>query len=150
MTVYAIVNPSDPYTIDADSLMVACVATMLLGDGRYGLKTQGEETVLPLFMFGDIQQRANSWMAEQFSCGLEEALFEHCNEIADALDSVTFGTFQDRKKLAEKLDDVFDQKLEDQIRSDWHSRRSSLNDIGGDAALLATSIRRPEQSGDRT
>lgn len=34
-TKYDLINPSDPYTFEADDLEIAAVAVVLLGDGQY-------------------------------------------------------------------------------------------------------------------
>lgn len=47
-----IINMSDPYTIRVgEDPMPACVAVLLLGEGRYSIRHENE-SILPLFLFG--------------------------------------------------------------------------------------------------
>jgi len=50
---FEIVNPSDPYTIETDDFAAACVATILLGVGKYALDEKGgEKRQMPLLFLG--------------------------------------------------------------------------------------------------
>lgn len=112
--VYEIVNPSDPYTLEAGDLKIAAIACVLLGQGQYALRTLEGETVVPLFLFGG----ANVWFMEKFGTSLQEVY----DSIMDNSPAA----------LAACLESV---KMPD------GRERSSMNDIGGYAAEMAGKIR---------
>ena len=85
---YEITNPSDPYTIEAPTLCIAGAATLLLGEGRYGLEAEGEGKGMPIFLFGG----SDEWWAEQCPGQTLQCFFDaNLPAIADALGSVTLG-----------------------------------------------------------
>lgn len=51
---FEIINPSDPYTMEADDLEIAAVSVSFLGDGKYALEgiddAQGNN--VPMFLLG--------------------------------------------------------------------------------------------------
>ena len=49
---FNIVNPSDPYTIEASSLDVAVMASVLLGQGNYQFTSLDGGQDIPFFAFG--------------------------------------------------------------------------------------------------
>lgn len=61
---FEIVNPSDPYTMEADDLQIAAVAVCLLGNGKYMAKGQGRDDGqdVPFFLFGGVDE----WFIEKF------------------------------------------------------------------------------------
>lgn len=86
---YEIVNPSDPYTMEAEDIRVAAIVAVWLGSGQYSLKAleDGAEGV-PFFMFGGFEQW---WDAR---CSLTTDAFSEARgpELIAALDSVTLGS----------------------------------------------------------
>jgi len=113
VTVYKIINPSDPYHLTADDLVLAAIAACLLGHGKYALEaTDGSEGV-PLFLFGGQDEWFAAQGAGSFDAALTAATGQRAEALAEVLESVTIvGT------------------------------RSSLNDIGEAAARLAVGVRR--------
>lgn len=112
---FNLINPSDPYTIEGADLMIVAVAACLLGDGKYGLDGIGEDEGIKMPIF--ILAKADDWFAEKFSMNYEGAA-EYCihkrgEELAKVLESV---------KLTS-------------------GRRSSLNNIGRRAELMAGAVR---------
>jgi len=112
---FEIINPSDPYTVEADDLQVAAVACCFLGDGRYAFEpVDGGTERVPIFLIGGHDE----WFTQKFGMTFE-ATADHCmqhraGDLARVLESVTLG----------------------------RAERSSLNDIGGRANALAQAIRR--------
>lgn len=112
---FEIVNPSDPYTMEADDLQIAAVVACLLGDGKYPLTglddAKGQD--VPFFAFGG----ADEWFTKQFGMDYEatatHALENRSEALARAFESVTLG----------------------------RAERSSMNDIGGRAKSIAKAIR---------
>lgn len=110
---FNIVNPSDPYTMEADDLLIAAVAVCLLGDGKYPLDGIDNDLRVPPFLFGGHDE----WFTDQFG-GTFEAI------VSSAID--TRG-----EELARCLDSVTLQS----------ERRSSMNNIGARAQSLAKAVR---------
>ena len=113
---FNLVNPSDPYTLEADDLQVAAVACCLLGNGKYGLTGLGDDAGqdVPIFLLGGHDE----WFEETFGMDYEttatHALSHRNDALARAFESVTLG----------------------------REERSSINDIGGKARDIAQAIRR--------
>ncbi len=114
---FNLVNPSDPYTFEADDFEIAAVAVCLLGVGKYPANALGDDANksnnVPAFLFGGHDE----WFRARFGGSFEDVA-ERCLKgrgvaVAQALESVTLGS----------------------------RRRSSLNDIGGEARQLAAAIR---------
>lgn len=137
MAIYEIVNPSDAYTIDHADENVACAAALLLGEGHYALTREDGERTLPLFIFGG----ADAWLEARGMMPFGAWIDAHLVAIADALDSVTIGDFEERRKLAAKLA-TFEPAERDGIRAAHHDRkRSSMNNIGARARRDAKVLR---------
>lgn len=115
---FEIINPSDPYTMEAEDLEVASVACSLLGDGRYGLDALGEDANkgnhVPIFLFGGHDEWFISKFGMNFENTAEHVLNHRYTALADALDSVALA----------------------------RAERSSLNNIGLRAKSLAKAVRR--------
>lgn len=117
---FELINPSDPYTVEAADFMVGAVAACLLGDGKYGLRGLDEdaEARMPVFLLTN----PDEWFIDKFGMTYESAAL-HCiqtrtEELAQALESVT-------------------------LTSD---HRSSLNDIGRRAKAIAEAVRSTTRS----
>ena len=113
---FEIVNPSDPYTIEAADMEVAAVAICFLGLGRYALKGIGEDAGqdVPIFLFGGHDE----WFVAKFGMNFEDTsnhVADHrAGELADAFDSVKLG----------------------------RAERSSMNDIKAQAQALSGAVRK--------
>lgn len=134
-----IINPSDPYTMEADDLAVAAAAILFIGNGKLGLQDDKEETVLPLVAFSGVD--VGEWFKAEFGRDLGH-VFEHDKlAIADALDTVLIGNKRDRELYIEtrrrlSAEDVLS------YRDTWHDKkRSSMTDIGQAAWDTAKRIR---------
>lgn len=112
---FEIINPSDPYVMEACDLEVAAVAICLLGEGQYSLKGLAGDagTDVPFFMLGGV----DAWFTEKFGRNFQDTVnrvvSDRVAELAAALDSVTLA----------------------------RGERSSLNDIGRQAAEMAQVLR---------
>ena len=82
---YEIINPSDPYTLEADDLHIAAVAVCLLGGGKYALRPTDhpdiEETSVPIFLFGG----HDAWFLKRFGLTFEAAVDQVMMTRGDAL-----------------------------------------------------------------
>ena len=114
---FDLINPSDPYTLEADDFEIAAVAVCLLGNGKYPADALGDDADkgnnVPAFLFGGHDE----WFAARFGADYE-TIAERClttraDAIARAFESVTLGG----------------------------KRRTSLNNIGGKAQELARAVR---------
>lgn len=110
---FEIINPSDPYTMESDSLEVAAVAVCLLGSGAYGLKEldSSEPLEVPIFLLGGHDE----WFQEKFGRTFKES--------ADHVDAESMAKCLESVKLPEGHE------------------RGSLNDIGGRAQQYASAYR---------
>jgi hypothetical protein len=147
---FKIVNPSDPYTIEASSLDVAVMASVLLGQGNYQFTSLDGGKDIPFFAFGG----GDKWTQEYF----KESLMELSNrvmdtklaEVADSLDSVLYGDKDDHVQFLAKTKDMDrnDFMAERIMRQD--KNRSSMNDIGERAYRMAAQLRKSIQEGMKT
>lgn len=113
---FNLINPSDPYTMDADDLEVAAVAVSFLGCGKYALEgieeNKGQD--VPIFLFGGHDE----WFVGKFGMNFEDTskhVVEHrADALARAFDSVTLG----------------------------RAERSSMNNIKATAQALSNAVRK--------
>lgn len=140
---FEIINPSDPYTIEAPDMKIAAAACVLLGNGQYAFRPlEGEGAVeVPLFLFGGHDE----WFKEQFGAGTDAVLTDIMENrraaLADCLDSTTYGSAADRREfehLTEHCAPAERQKLRIERNN---NRRGSLNDIAGRAHRYAKNFR---------
>lgn len=147
---FNIVNPSDPYTIEAPSLDVAAVASILLGQGRYPFDSLDGGENVPLFMFGG----ADKWTKTHF----DETLMELSNrvmdtklsEVVECLDSVLYGNEQDRVSFFAETNGMDRPNFEAHRMMRQDSKRSSMNDIGERAYRMAAKLRKSIEDGIKT
>jgi len=139
MSLWEIINPSDPVTIRAESLETVAVAAMALGHGMYAVEEiDGEGRKVPFFMMGGHEE----WCQEQFGKSTEQVVADVDRQaLADVLDSAVCGSVSNRlgyDKVASKLSG---QELLD-WREEYHDREvSSLNNICKAAWALADHLR---------
>lgn len=143
---YEISNPSDPYTIEANSLDVAFVACMLLGEGLYAFKPVGdaEAPEIPMFLLGLFG--AEPWCQKHLGKSFEEAMSSVLDgkraELADCMGSCLIGNARDRQTYRDGMELITDPVNREAWHFRWHAtRRRSLNDIGGRAYVWARSLR---------
>lgn len=113
---YEIINPSDKCFLRADSDIVASAATIILGNGAYGLRDERDRSLPCMFLFGGDPDAA--WK-DRFGITFSEYIGkpESLSAMADCL-----ATFR------------------------YAGERSSLNNIGAAAAALEKRLRnRAEQ-----
>lgn len=126
--IYEIINPSDPITIEAEEELIAQVVTLLLGQGKMGLKDEAHETVLPLFLFGG----ADEWLEERGivgETGLNDFIVLHRRELAECFMSAMVCKPGQRRALLKALQGAPDPQKALQVYNE--EQRSSLNDFCG-------------------
>lgn len=147
---YNIVNPSDPYTIEASSLDVAAMTAILLGQGQYPFHALDGSENVPTFAFGG----GDKWCDEQF----KESLMEMSNrvmdtklsQVADCLDSVLYGDEKDRVEFLAETKDMNRQTFEATRILRHNDKISSMNDIGDRAYRMAAKLRKSIEDGIKT
>lgn len=133
MPTYEIINPSDPYTIKGDPIVV-CAMVLLIGRGQYGLRPIDgtEDPGLPFFMLGG---DPGAWFKERFGVeSLGEWLDDDGNLEAAAacLESVLIGGQNDRQVIEAALAEMPNEGARKRFLVTYHDKsRSSMNDIGG-------------------
>jgi len=114
---FNLVNPSDPYTLEADDLEVAAVAVCLLGCGKYPADALGDDADksnnVPAFLFGGHDEWFQARFGGTYEAVAERCLKERADAIARCFESVTLG----------------------------RAERSSMNNIGALARKLAQAVR---------
>lgn len=142
---FNIVNPSDPYTVEAPSLDVAAVASLMVGQGQYSFASLDGSEDVPMFAFMG-NDDTNAWFKQH--CGddaetvVTRVTSEKKIELADCLDSVIIGHYSDRQLYLLALSSITDPANREKYIFEYHDKkRSSMNDIGGRARQLAAKLR---------
>lgn len=107
MTELEIINPSDKLFISDEDREAACAAVLFLGSGKYGLRDQTGERVLPIFIFGGNPQE---WWRDQFGHSADDFISD----------------VENKKRVAKALDTIR-----------YEHERTSMNDIGSYAKELS-------------
>lgn len=130
--IFSIVNPSDPYTMDASSLLVAAVAICLLGEGQYGLRQcDGEgDAAVPPFVVGGHETYFMRQFGRTFADAMHFVDENHLEELAAALGSVLYGGIDERREAMMAMHELPEETRIAWLLQ-WHDEhRSSANDIG--------------------
>ena len=141
--IYTIINPSDPYTVEAHSLDVAAIACVILGNGQYAFEpTEKDQESVPMF-FGSFDPWFQSHFNETLKQTVERVRRDKRKELADCLDSVLIGRLDARKDFLSGRDPNETRESFEKARFERHDeRRSSFNDIGGRAYKTAANLRK--------
>jgi len=143
---YEVVNPSDPYTLEWENFKIACVVTLIVGNGRYALeplKDGGQK--MPIFLMGG----AVEWFKEEFGEELDDVIDNEKRDIVDCLRSIVIGSSADRdiynETMRQFIEDsdwgVEESEAQTKWRKMWHDKKlSSMNDIGGRAWEIADKL----------
>jgi hypothetical protein len=141
--IYEIINPSDACTVEADDDMVAAAAILLLGDGMYGARREGNEDVLPIFVLGGAKA-LDAWLEGQGVKSISDFMRGKKQEIAACLDSLVYGKENTRKAFLYDTKDMLEEMREAALAKHNDKERSSLNNIGENAKKLAAWLRENE------
>ena len=133
---YELINPSDPYTFIASDLEVAALVVFSIST-LYGAESKDRDGNVPVFIFGG----AKEWYQESFGRTPDDGMEARKNEVAEALDSFMYGHFEDRRRYESALQAITEQEKKEEFIAAWQDGRSSLNDIGTYAHMLAKKIR---------
>ena len=91
MTEYELINPSDPYTFEAEDFETAALVVLSLGPA-YGAKPKSGTDKVPIFLCTD----SSKSYEENFGRTPEDGLKAKSDSLADALESMMLGGFEDR------------------------------------------------------
>ena len=135
--VYELINPSDSYTLEADTAAVAMAVVLVLGGGSYGIKAEGVKHFYPPFPGTDLL----GLFREDFGVSVEETL-KRAAECAAVCESFLCGPPHLRAIYLEGLGGCEDEQARTKWRNEWHdANRSSLSDIGRSAWELGAKFR---------
>lgn len=136
---YKLANPSDPYTFVADDLETAALVVFMLSTA-YGANTKNGEIAVPIFIFGG----AEEWYAEQFGRNIEEGITAKKEQLVAALNSMTLGDFEDRRRYEAALAAITEADKKAEFIAKRQDGRSSLNEIGTRCHKLAEALLKQE------
>lgn len=137
MKTYEISNPGDAYTIQTTDPKAAQMATLLLGNGAYGLTDEDDNQVMPIFLLGG----GAEFVKREFG-GVGAWIKDNLQALIDALESVQIGGFAARKELDAALACMAEDKRAHYLAQRHDRLRTSLNDIGGAARDMAAQLRK--------
>lgn len=138
-------NPSDCYTFEADDSKIAMAAVLLLGEGQYGLRDQTGQDYPTLILCGG-KDCFDEIVREHFGGDFNSFIETHRKEIAAAFDSVLCMDFAARSDYQDAIEEIATEDGRQRYRDKVHDRhRSSMNDIGKRAWLMAEYIRKKAQ-----
>lgn len=141
--IFEIINPSDKYTLKSDSFEVACLVTLALGTGKYGLSQIDGEMEMPIFAFGG-SEYLETWWQEKFGHPFTQEQSPG-QEAIECFESVLIGGAQSRASFEKGLELIDDPEKRKAWRDHWHNeRRSSMNDIGSRAWATAARLRQTQ------
>lgn len=136
--IYEIVNPSDAVTIKASDPLVAAVCTLLLAQGQYGLSDEHDNTILPVMIFGGIDE----WLLEHKINDLDKFIDTHISEMIETLESVVYGSIDSRKLFDSAISKMSPYDAS-KYRIEWNdSNRTSLTNIGYVYQAYANKLRK--------
>lgn len=140
MPLFEIINPSDAYTIKTDRWDLAVLATLFLGEGKYGLEEIRGERRMPPFIFGGVDE----WLKEQFGAESLNAFIESrmSEELCQVIDSVLIGSACARVEYEDAISRMTAEAAADYAEAYRDRKRSSMNNIGAYAVSLARSLRK--------
>ncbi len=139
--IYEIINPSDPYTIEAERYDIAFISVLHLGTGAYGLEPTSEGKPSPLLAFSN-EETIISCVQKVLGMSSSDFIDQHREDIANCLDSVVIGSVRDREDYYTALKLITDTDKRKEWQDQWlNKRRSSLNNIAKRAYGMAKDIR---------
>lgn len=144
MTIYTLINPSDPYTFEAPSDEIAALAVLLLGNGAYGADNEQGEQVVPV-MLGQDYGRIDRWYQDRFGRCLEDGLEALGRQAGDCLGTFFLGSVADYRSLVAVLAGMEDRQVRAFLRV-WHSQhQTSTNNIGQVAHRLGRQLQEAQE-----
>lgn len=147
---FRILNPSDPYTIEASSLDVAAMVSILIGQGNYSFESLNGGESIPHFAFGGGDEWAQKHFQEDLMELSNRVMDTKLSQVADCLDSVLYGDAEDRVEFLEVTKDLDRPNFEATRILRQQDKCSSSNDIGDRAYRMAAKLRKSIADGIKT
>ncbi len=138
--IYEIINPSDPYTFEAENDRDAIVVVAVLGGGMYGAARQDGEKVNGGLYFGHESGDAEAAFVADIGKPLGEYLTERATALRAAFDSVLIGSFADRDGWVDSVSKMSPEDAAKYTIERHDRKRSSMNDIGKAAKQCTTAM----------
>lgn len=139
--IFDVINPCDPYTMEAPDIEVAAVAIVVVGEGQYALhQLDGDKMVyVPLFIKdGDHEAWFQLNLKDNFTAIMDRVVKQRTQELIDCLDSFTYGDIGERALFKKEAATYTDRDAFLAFRKKYHdTRRGSQNDIAGRAWEMA-------------
>lgn len=138
MAIWELINPSDKYTFEADSPIVACIVATILS-GSYSAKQidpkPENEVSVGMLSFID---NPEAFFKETYGISLDDAMDKYIKQIKKSFESFVIG---DRKEYITILSFITSSTQQNIFREWWNDRkRSSINNIGKQAADYAKQL----------
>ena len=116
----------------------AALAVFLLGT-MYGAspKDDNEEKRIPVFLFGG----AEEWYRKEFGRSTEAGFKAEKQNVADALLSFMYGSFEDRRRYEAALNAITDEEKKKVFMEEWQDGRTSMKNIGEYAHQLGEKLK---------
>ncbi len=136
---FSIINPSDPYTLEADDLEIAANAVALIGHGAYGLQelTGDKSGNVPIFLETGHDEWFTKQFGRDFATSLNHVMANRAPDLAKALASVFIGTPADKRQFDQDARDWDEDEFHLKLTERHDAKRTSMNDIGRIAWGLA-------------
>lgn len=137
---FTILNPHDPYTMEAPNLEIAAVAIALIGKGQYGLhELSGDQSGnVPLFPETGHDEWFTKQFGRDFAASLRHVMDTSAGELAKALASVFIGPPTYRRAFEQEARDCVDEDEFQALLTKRHDeKRGGMIDIGRYAWGLA-------------
>lgn len=137
---FNIINPHDPYTMEAPDLEIAANAIAMIGAGQYGLhELSGDQSGnVPIFLTDGHDEWFTKQFGRNFAASLTHVMDTRPDDLAKALASVFVGTPTDKRNFEhEARDCVNEEEFHSLLTKRHDALRGSTNDIGRYAWGLA-------------
>lgn len=130
--IYELVNPSDAYIFTAENDLDAAAVALVLGEGWYFAKREDGGDVKSVSPFGGTDADLTALFGQSFS----DYLKGRAAQLGVACGSFMLCGIEGRRRFEREAADVDEKTREKLARAVCHER-SSLNNIGANAAAYA-------------
>jgi len=123
--IYEFITPSDPITFIANDNKVACVCSVLLGNGKAGCTREDGEKIPSMWLF---HPDPVPEIEKYLECSLDDFIKANKAAISECFKSFSYGDFSDRKQYDAAIEAITDpDKLAKFRATHEDSNRSSMS-----------------------
>lgn len=127
---FSITNHQNDYTLESTSFELACLAVLLLGQGKYGLKQLDGNSEMPPLLLLETGEWVRKTFNKDFTAWLYESLKENSLAISEIMSSVLFGEPADREPFFDNLSTIQSEAKKTRWRKKWlMNRNPSYDDL---------------------